>query len=110
MQTLNLFILSRLAAPALPCGTLVLTIVLILFAVGAVSAQTAHSSPSGSPKIAFTFDDLPAHGPLPPGTTREEIASKILAAFQKQHIPPVYGFVNGATIEKNPGDVEVLKM
>jgi peptidoglycan/xylan/chitin deacetylase (PgdA/CDA1 family) len=78
--------------------------------VGGVSAQSAHSSSSGSPKVAFTFDDLPAHGALPPGTTREEIASKILAAFHEQHMPPVYGFVNGAAIEKNPGDIEVLKM
>ncbi len=65
---------------------------------------------SSAPKIAFTFDDLPAHGPLPPGITREQIAEKILAAFRQKNMPPVYGFVNGAAIEKNPGDAAVLKM
>jgi lysophospholipase L1-like esterase/peptidoglycan/xylan/chitin deacetylase (PgdA/CDA1 family) len=58
----------------------------------------------GSPlKIALTFDDLPAHGSLPEGTTREEIARKILAALHDAGAPPVYGFVNGEALEREPG-------
>ena len=61
------------------------------------------------PQIAFTFDDLPAHGSLPVGTTRLEIANKIIAALHAAHVPDVYGFVNAADLEKNPSDIEVLK-
>ena len=65
--------------------------------------------PAPSPQIAFTFDDLPAHGSLPPGVTRMEVASKIIAAMRNAHMPPVYGFVNGADTEKFPADIDVLK-
>ncbi|HTM38531.1 MAG TPA: GDSL-type esterase/lipase family protein [Terriglobales bacterium] len=63
---------------------------------------------ASSPQIAFTFDDLPAHGTLPPGETRMEVASKIITAMRNAHMPPVYGFVNGADTEKFPGDINVL--
>jgi peptidoglycan-N-acetylglucosamine deacetylase len=62
-----------------------------------------------SPQIAFTFDDLPAHGPLPPGETRPEVAAKILAALRAAQLPPVYGFVNGQTNEREPGGPAVLQ-
>jgi lysophospholipase L1-like esterase len=65
--------------------------------------------PAPPPQIAFTFDDLPAHGSLPPGVTRMEVASKTIAALRAVHVPDVYGFVNAADLEKNPTDVEVLK-
>jgi lysophospholipase L1-like esterase len=65
---------------------------------------------AGSPlKIAFTFDDLPAHGSLPQRTTREEIAKKILAALHDAGAPPVYGFVNGEAIEREPGSDAVFR-
>jgi lysophospholipase L1-like esterase len=66
-------------------------------------------APTPAPQIAFTFDDLPAHGSLPVGTTRMEIANKIIAALHAAHVPDVYGFVNAADLEKNPSDIEVLK-
>jgi lysophospholipase L1-like esterase len=62
-----------------------------------------------APQIAFTFDDLPAHGSLPPGETRMEVASKTIAALRAAHVPDVYGFVNAADLEKNPSDIDVLK-
>ena len=61
-------------------------------------------------KIAFTFDDLPAHSALPPNTTRAEIAQKIVTALRNEHMPPVYGMVNGALIEKKPEDAVVLQI
>ncbi|HVH88336.1 MAG TPA: GDSL-type esterase/lipase family protein [Terriglobales bacterium] len=66
-------------------------------------------STAGAPQIAITFDDLPAHGPLPPGETRMEVASKILAALRDAHLPPTYGFVNGVRIQEQPADEAVLR-
>ncbi|HEU5403388.1 MAG TPA: GDSL-type esterase/lipase family protein [Terriglobales bacterium] len=61
------------------------------------------------PKIAITFDDLPAHGPLPPGVTRMDVITKIAAALKEGHVPPTYGFMNGMLVEEQPADVEVLR-
>jgi peptidoglycan/xylan/chitin deacetylase (PgdA/CDA1 family) len=55
--------------------------------------------------MAITFDDLPAHGSLPPGETRVAVASKIIAALRDAQVPPIYGFVNGLPIEQQPAAV-----
>lgn len=60
------------------------------------------------PRVAFTFDDLPAHGPLPPGETRMQVISKIISALQQAHVPPTYGFTNGRLVEQQPADSAVL--
>jgi peptidoglycan/xylan/chitin deacetylase (PgdA/CDA1 family) len=73
---------------------------LLFFPMRSVSAQ----------EVAITFDDLPTHGPLPNGTTRTEIARRILATLQDAKAPEVYGFVNAERLEKNPADIEVLKL
>jgi peptidoglycan/xylan/chitin deacetylase (PgdA/CDA1 family) len=62
-----------------------------------------------APKIAFTFDDLPAHGSLPPGETRMEVITRIITALRNAHVPPTYGFVNGAHLEQQPADAAVLQ-
>jgi peptidoglycan-N-acetylglucosamine deacetylase len=77
-----------------PCGALLLC----LCAVPAVSQQ-----------IAFTFDDLPSHGDLPPGQTRLGVAQSILGTLRDQRMPAVYGFVNAGKLEKSPDDIAVLK-
>jgi peptidoglycan/xylan/chitin deacetylase (PgdA/CDA1 family) len=61
-------------------------------------------------EVAITFDDLPAHAPMPAGTTRVDVARTILAAFKEANIPEVYGFTNAGKLEKVPEDIEVLKM
>lgn len=77
-------------------------IVLVLTAVsGTATAQ--------HPQVAFTFDDLPAHGPLPPGETRPEPVKSILATLKAEHMPPVYGFVNGFRVARFPYQIEILK-
>src|SRR5258707_7859492 len=58
------------------------------------NAAMTNDDPGAALRIAITFDDLPAHGPLPPGETRLEVASKIIAALHNAHVPPIYGFVN----------------
>jgi peptidoglycan-N-acetylglucosamine deacetylase len=65
--------------------------------------------PSVSQQVAFTFDDLPTHGDLPPGQTRLGVAESILRTLRDQHMPVVYGFVNAAKLEDHPEDIAVLK-
>jgi peptidoglycan/xylan/chitin deacetylase (PgdA/CDA1 family) len=67
------------------------------------------SSGVSAQQIAFTFDDLPSHGNLPPGETRLDVANSILATIHANNLPPVYGFVNGVRTETDPTTVEVLK-
>jgi peptidoglycan-N-acetylglucosamine deacetylase len=64
---------------------------------------------SPAQQIAFTWDDLPAHSALPPGETRVEIGHKLIAAMKAAHMPPVYGFVNGIAIEREPASAPMLK-
>lgn len=59
-------------------------------------------------QIAFTMDDLPSHGPLPPNVTRLEVAQAVLKALTDAGLPPTYGFVNGIHDEQEPGSVAVL--
>jgi len=80
-----------------------------VFVATSLSLSLALFSAAPSPQIAFTFDDLPAHGPLPPGETRPEVAAKILAALRAANLPPVYGFVNDQTNEREPGGPAVLQ-
>src|SRR5579872_629343 len=70
--------------------------------------QSPLSSSNPGPKIAFTFDDLPVHGPLPPGESRMEVISKIIAALHQEHLPPTYGFVNAVHLEGQPEHAAVL--
>jgi peptidoglycan-N-acetylglucosamine deacetylase len=60
-------------------------------------------------QIAFTWDDLPAHSALPQGETRVQIGQKIIAAMKEVHMPPVYGFVNGVQLEREPDSAPMLK-
>jgi peptidoglycan/xylan/chitin deacetylase (PgdA/CDA1 family) len=61
------------------------------------------------PQVAFTFDDLPAHGPLPPGEFRPEPIRSILATLKREQMPPTYGFVNGFRMVKYPYQIELLR-
>jgi len=97
-----------------------LTLLFIVFAIqlpargqDKTPAPPAHLSagPGHQPsQVALTFDDLPSHGPLPPGMTRAEIAKSILAALQAAKAPPVYGFVNTSRPEAKPDDAQVLQL
>ena len=61
------------------------------------------------PQVAFTFDDLPAHGPLPPGEARPAVVKSILATLKAEQMPPVYGFVNGFRVRDYPYQIEILR-
>jgi peptidoglycan/xylan/chitin deacetylase (PgdA/CDA1 family) len=62
-----------------------------------------------APQVAFTFDDLPAHGPLPPGEFRPEPVRTILQVLKTEHMPPVYGFVNGFRTKRYPYQEQLLR-
>jgi peptidoglycan/xylan/chitin deacetylase (PgdA/CDA1 family) len=60
-------------------------------------------------QVAITFDDLPAHGPLPPGEFRPEPIRSILKTLKAEQLPPVYGFVNGFRVAEYPYQIELLR-
>lgn len=64
---------------------------------------------AGGPQVAFTFDDLPAHGPLPPGMARPAVVKSILATLKREQMPPVYGFVNGFRVARFPYQLHILQ-
>jgi len=65
--------------------------------------------PLHSQQVAITFDDLPLHGDLPPNDSRLQVAQSILATLQREHMPPVYGFINAVDLEEDPALINVLK-
>ena len=88
-------------------------LVLFLFAPVLFAQQPPpkHPKTSKTPlELAITFDDLPAHGPLPPGVTRIAVAQKIVRALEDANVPPTYGFVNGLGVERQPADIGVLRL
>jgi peptidoglycan/xylan/chitin deacetylase (PgdA/CDA1 family) len=76
-----------------------LFLLLALLCVPALRAQ----------QVAITFDDLPLHDDLPPNETRLQVAQYILATIQREHLPPVYGFINAVDMEDEPDLIDVLK-
>src|ERR1700733_5968166 len=60
-------------------------------------------------QLAITFDDLPAHGARPTSVSRLQIAQSILDTLKQQHMPPVYGFINGVRPEEAPETLDVLR-
>lgn len=79
--------------------------------VACAAALFAPAAAGAAPvRIALTIDDLPVHGPLPPGETRVDIARRIIAALQAAHVPPTYGFINAGTIEQEPDSAPVLDL
>lgn len=79
------------------------------FALGLVALLPGMAAAQGArPAIAITFDDLPTHGPLPAGTTRVEIAARIIAALKEAKAGEVYGFVNGMAAVREPAAAAAL--
>jgi peptidoglycan/xylan/chitin deacetylase (PgdA/CDA1 family) len=85
---------------------------MVVVLLGALLAgQGANTSAqSGGGTVALTFDDLPAHGPMPIGVTRIDVAKSIIETLHSHHAPPTYGFVNAKLVEQQPADAEVLRM
>ena len=67
-----------------------------------------HSAAARGLEIAITVDDLPVHGPLPPGETRLAVAQQMIAALRAAKVPSVYGFANGTRLVTDPQAESVL--
>jgi peptidoglycan-N-acetylglucosamine deacetylase len=70
-------------------------------------AAPAHEAPTI--RVAVTFDDLPAHGPLQPHQTRADVHRQILDTLAAHRVPSVYGFINGSTSERSSDGRQVLE-
>jgi peptidoglycan/xylan/chitin deacetylase (PgdA/CDA1 family) len=82
---------------------------LVLALLIAIASSVAAYAKTPSLRVAFTFDDLPAHGPLPHGEFRPQPIRSILATLKAEHMPPVYGFANGFRIAGFPYQIELLR-
>lgn len=84
----------------------------LLIPVVANSAAPVPAARTGTaearPTLAISMDDLPAHATLPPGVTRIGVAQRIIGAFKAAGVVDVHGFINGASIEREPGSDAVL--
>lgn len=56
---------------------------------------------SPAQEVAITWDDLPAHGPLPSGETRLSIINSIIATSKTKKLPPTYGFINARRLDSD---------
>jgi len=75
-----------------------------------LAATPKQSASASTQRVALTFDDLPDHGPLPPGMSRVDVAKSIIGTLKAHHAPSVWGFVNGKQLETHPDDAEVLDL
>jgi peptidoglycan/xylan/chitin deacetylase (PgdA/CDA1 family) len=73
------------------------------------AAVLALASAAPAQQVAFTWDDLPAHGQLPAGVTRVQVGKQLIAAMQAAHMPPAWGFVNGVHTTEEPDSTPMLK-
>jgi peptidoglycan/xylan/chitin deacetylase (PgdA/CDA1 family) len=73
------------------------------------SDSTGSDQASRPIKVAITVDDIPEHGDLPPGISREDVSRGILKVFKKNGIDHVYGFTNGTFMDDSPDEIGILK-
>jgi peptidoglycan/xylan/chitin deacetylase (PgdA/CDA1 family) len=59
--------------------------------------------------LAVTFDDLPAFDDPLPALGPMDVAARVIGALRERHLRGVYGFSNGAPIERDRGLLEVLR-
>ena len=71
----------------------------ILFLSGCATVPVEQPA---APQLAITMDDLPVHGALPAGETRQSVAQRIVAAFRAAGVPEVYGFLNASHSASEP--------
>jgi cellulose synthase/poly-beta-1,6-N-acetylglucosamine synthase-like glycosyltransferase/peptidoglycan/xylan/chitin deacetylase (PgdA/CDA1 family) len=53
-------------------------------------------------EVAVTIDDLPTHGPVPPGITRLAIVDQIIEVLRRHGVRGAVGFVNGGQTVDTP--------
>jgi peptidoglycan/xylan/chitin deacetylase (PgdA/CDA1 family) len=74
-----------------------------------LSQERAPVQPLGPMRMAVTVDDLPAHGEMLPGVSRNDIARGVLRALKNNGVKQAYAFANGTDIGDEPELIDVLK-
>jgi peptidoglycan/xylan/chitin deacetylase (PgdA/CDA1 family) len=83
----------------------------LLFSALLCAAALAPAASAGEPfDIAVTVDDLPSHGPLPPGMTRLGIAQAHVRVLREHGVREAFGFVNAGKLAEDPGNAAVLDL
>jgi peptidoglycan/xylan/chitin deacetylase (PgdA/CDA1 family) len=76
--------------------------------VRAVRVETPAES-SEPIEVAITVDDLPRMALPGDRSSANEVLHHLVSAFERHHLPPVTGFVNGARLDEHPEDRESLE-
>lgn len=86
-----------------------------LLPVGAMARPSAGREPISkgavidvAPTMAITFDDIPAHGPLPPGIDRLAVIDGIIAALRTHGVTTAHGFFNAGFGAGDPQAPDVV--
>ena len=77
----------------------------LLLIAAALSSSCAMAPQHPSLQVALTIDDLPLHGPYPPGDTPDSVAAGVSGALKGL---PAYGFVNAHWVADRPDTASVL--
>jgi len=80
----------------------------LVIALASILSLAADAGEKSDLRIAITFDDLPVHGDLPPGVTRQQVGRDLIKALKAAHAPSVYGFVNAVHLQNDAALGEVL--
>ncbi|USU12300.1 polysaccharide deacetylase family protein [Sphingomonadaceae bacterium OTU29THOMA1] len=86
---------------AIHAGTAVAAILGVTACAGPRAVATGNVA-TEKPVIAFTFDDIPVHGPLPPGVSRVNVMHSITDTLAAARVP-ASGFFNGGIGADDPG-------
>ena len=92
-----------------PGGVELLDHTLALVESGVAARAKTTGAPPPPTRVAITVDDLPRHGPVPPGVSRTEIHTALLEAFERHGVPDVRGFVIGGDVDSNEDHREALR-
>ncbi len=82
---------------------------LFFWAAAGGVAQAADDAKRPRLKIALTFDDLPVNGATPLGKKPSDFARDTIKVLKKHRIPPSYGFINAAQLERSPDGAVALQ-
>jgi peptidoglycan/xylan/chitin deacetylase (PgdA/CDA1 family) len=89
----------------IPLKSTILCCALLLAGAAATAAPAAERF-----DVAFTADDLPAHGALPRAMTWAGIAQAHIDTLKKHGVPAAWGFINAAGIGTNGDGVAALEL
>lgn len=103
--------MTRARRSLLMTATALLMLGVMMTSPLAQQAPNQQSAPSQQKaEVALTFDDLPAHGPIPTGSSRVDIAQRIIETLRGHQAPPIYGFINAKDLTGHPEDAQVLRL